>query len=850
MGEHPSLAQSGFRALGFAIILIDKSSPYIATLNRVGLSTCFLSMKRPLASVAVAYVGGLLLGDYLQPPWWLLGLLGLILTGITVLWTTARVWLLWPLLVLVGWTNVVCRTAILSASDLRLIQAETAEIVTVRGWLSETPSQRVYIRDGQEISRWLVPLSITGIQHSYADWRSAYGSILVLTPGLVPNGYFQGQQVEITGVMSTPPGPMAENLFDYRTYLRRQGIYYQLKCESTKDWRLVSPDSQPPLSDRFLNWAQRTLASGLPTEDEPLHLLWAMTLGWKTGLTSEISEPFMRSGTMHIFAISGLHIALIAAILVSILRVLRVARSWCGGLVVPAIWFYTGATGWQPSAIRSAIMMTIIIGGWALHRPSDLVNSLATAAFIILVWDPQQLFGASFQLSFFCVLSIALLLPPIQKRCDTWLSPDPLLPPELVPRWRRRLFVPVRWVATALATSLASWLGSLPLTAYYFHLFSPVTLLANLVIVPLSSLALACNVGSLLCGAWCGWATVLLNHSAWFWMSLMIRVSDLATVLPKAFLYVRGPTLVDMVIYYLLLVGVLSGWFLLPKQRRWALAATGCLTIFYLCRWALDLHSSRLTILPLNGAMTVFVRAPSICNSLLIDPGDTNSVQLVTKPYLRAQGVNVLPQMLLTHGDVRHVGGAILIADLFAVKRVWASAARFRSGVYRRAISHFDEKPGLLRTVATGERIGCWMVLHPRSDERLSQADDGAIVLKGTFKGTSVLLLSDLGSRGQKAILDRGADLRADIVVTGLPTGGEALGNQLLEAIQPKIIIVADSDYPSWERALPRLCERLGTKRIPILYTQTAGATTIDFKKSGWEIHTMHDPVVLRSPGN
>src|SRR6185503_685950 len=115
----------------------------------------------------------------------------------------------------------------------------------------------------------------------------------------------------------------------------------------------------------------------------------------------------------------------------------------CGVVVIPLIWFYTAATGWQPSAIRSTVMMTVIIGGWALKRPSDLLNSLAAAAFIILLWDPQQLFGASFQLSFFVVLSIALLMPPLELVRDRLLQTDPLLPEPLVPRWRQRLRVPL-----------------------------------------------------------------------------------------------------------------------------------------------------------------------------------------------------------------------------------------------------------------------------------------------------------------------------------------------------------------------------------------------------------------------
>src|SRR5207247_9571383 len=173
----------------------------------------------------------------------------------------------------------------------------------------------------------------------------------------------------------------------YRTYLRRQGIYYQLQVESANDWRTVSTGGstpRPPLADRFRHWSQKTLAAGVPNEDESLHLLWAMALGWTTALTDEVSEPFMRSGTMHIFAISGLHIARIAGILVSLLRGLQIPRGLCGWLVIPMIWFYTAASVWQSSAIRSTIMMSVSIGGLPLLRPNALPNSLGAAGLFLL----------------------------------------------------------------------------------------------------------------------------------------------------------------------------------------------------------------------------------------------------------------------------------------------------------------------------------------------------------------------------------------------------------------------------------------------------------------------------------
>lgn len=357
-------------------------------------------MKRPLIPVALCYVGGLLLGEAVPVPPFSLFAISFLVVFAAVFMTRFRNLLLWPLLILIGWTNLVQRTVIISPQDLRLLIGNTPVIATVRGTLTETPSVRVHERQGQELARTLVTLRVTAFATNEI-WQPAAGTVVVTTKGELPADFFAGRKVEITGVLAPPPKPIAPGLFDYCTFLARQGMHYQLKADSLRDWRAIDANTNQPFADRFLSWAQHTLARGLPEQDEPLRLLWAMTLGWKTALTGEVNEAFMKSGTMHIFAISGLHIALIAGILVSLLRVARVPRAWCGVVVIPLLWFYTGATGWQSSAIRSTIMMTIIIGGWSLRRPSDLLNSLAAAALIILLWQPQQLFQASFQLSFF-----------------------------------------------------------------------------------------------------------------------------------------------------------------------------------------------------------------------------------------------------------------------------------------------------------------------------------------------------------------------------------------------------------------------------------------------------------------
>ncbi len=797
-------------------------------------------MNRPLILVALSYTGGILLARYVPgaPPLWWLFAVSLALAGLALGCASCRAWLLLALALFTGWTNLATRTTVLSPHDLRRLVGDQVELVALRGTLCTTPTQRVYERDEQESWRSLAQLQVSALRRN-GDWEPAFGRVAASVPGVLDTNYFAGQTVEVTGVLQPPKGPAAEGLFDYRTYLRWQGIYHQLQTKGANDWQLASDPAEPaspPWVGRFSAWAKITLARGLPVEDESLRLIWAMALGWQTALTNEVSEPFMRSGTMHIFAISGLHIALIAGILVSVLRVFRVPRGACGALVIPLIWFYTSATGWQSSAIRSTIMMTIIIAGWSLRRPSHLLNSLAVSGFIILLWQPEQLFQAGFQLSFFVVLSIALLLPPFEELRLRLLKTDPFLPDELRPRWRRWLDLPVRFLSTSFATSLAAWLGSLPLIAYYFHLITPVSLLANLVIVPLSSLALMCHLGSLVCGSWLPWGTELFNHSGWFWMENMIRLSDWFVVLPAAYWYVRAPTFVEFILYYPLVFLAVTGRLFTPRWRVWSGAGLGVLAVVWILNWRHEGAEMRVTVL--NGASSVYVDAPGHAQDLLIDCGTESGASLIVKPFLRAQGVNRLPHLLLAHGDLRHAGGVEVITEQFSPAQITTGSVPSRSASYRAITDKIESSPQRWRQVHRGDSLAGWAVLHPAAADHFTQGDDNVVVLRGEFQGTRILLLSDLGKLGQRALLEREKDLRADIVIAGPPTQGEPLNDALLEAIHPRVIVIQDIEFPASRRASRALRDRLAQRHVPVFYTITSGSLSLRINPHGWELRT------------
>jgi competence protein ComEC len=800
-------------------------------------------MKQPLGIVAVLYVVGLLLGNFSQPPLPWLFAVSLAVAAAALLLRKLRSFLIWPLIVLTGWTNFVWHTAVVSPIDLRVLVKSDFMLARVRGTLVSTPSERLYMSDQGESFRTIARINVTALERdldSNTNWQPAFGQIAIVSSGELTNLFFAGQNVEVSGILGRPRLPVAEGLFDFRNFLRRQEIYFQLKTDSKEGWQLLDTQTNsPPLNDRFTRWATNALALGLPQQDKPLLLERALTLGDKTFLTDEVTEPFIRAATYHIFAVDGLRMAIIFGIFFTSLRAIRIPRTACALILIPLIWFYVALTGWPASAIRASVMLTIVIVGWILERPIDVLNSLFAAALIILLWQPQQLFQAGFQLSFVVVLCILLVMPVFDDWVLRLLKTDPLLPDDLRPRWQRILNVPVRFVLGLFFSSLAAWLGSIPLVAYYFHIFTPVSTIANVVAVPLCVLVLASNLTSLSLAAWFPFGATIFNHIGWHLMNWIDMTSRWFASLPHAYTYVPMPNLFTILFYYAVLLAVLTGWLFKANRRAWRIAGLVVLTAVWCGQWAFQRSITHITVLPLGNGNIVFCNCPEASNKLLVDCGDEKTIDFLIKPYLRAQGINSLQRLALTFGAANQVGGFEKLNELTPVESVAVSAIKFRSPEYRAVMKSLDSTSKRRLVVAPGDTFGNWTMLYPPSTNQFTHADDNAMVLRGDFQGIRVLLLSNLARSGQSELVGNSEDLRADIVVAGLPEQGELLNNALLDAIQPKLIVIpALKRYSMEHGGSDELQHRLEGRGVPVIYVRDTSAVNITLRKNRWEAHS------------
>lgn len=783
-------------------------------------------MSRPLVVPCLGTCLGICLGDFGCPdPVWLGGLVGAAWVAI-VLCRPARRWLM-PLGFLGGgWLLLVALRLPMREQDLRAITDPRGELVTVQGALTEAPTVKMAGDPRQPRWRTRVALRVVRVRREgRTSWEPGWGEVICSLPGTLGPGFYRTREVEVHGVLREPDGPRAPGLFDARWFYSVQGIWRQLDTDAPADWTVLNPEGHGesmPWSERFLPWARSKLSAGLP-DDEATRLLAAMALGWKTPLTGEIDDVFMESGTLHVFAISGLHIALIAGLLVQGLRLFRLSRGTAGLIAVPCLWFYVVATGWQASAIRSALMTTVIVFGWALERPSDLLNSLAGAALLILIPDPGQLFQAGFQLSFGAVAGLAVLAPGFQERGLKWLLPrrDPFLPASLQPNWIRWVEPPIRMITAALATGLAAGLSTLPLVCHFFHLVSPISVLANLLVVPLSSLALAAEFGSLVSGLIWPWLGEVFNGSAWVWMKLMVWVGRGSATLPGGHFWVSTPDWWWWIPYYGLLVAWSQGaWNEVWGRRTWTVVFAGTLGI---AGWIGCIRAAWLELVLLDRGQALWIGPGWQTRSMLIDAGSRTDASAIIIPFLHAHGIGSLPSLILSRRDARHAGGAGVVLREVPIAHLAGSAGWSRppEGVRFPA-------PGLpvYRGLVRGDRVEGWEVLHPRSGVPGAVACDSSLVLMRECAGLRLAWLADLGTQGQLQLSAQPCP-SVDILLLDLPPRGEPLGDALLDRLRPRWILVAGEPAPSPRRIHPETIRRWRARGIGVISTASAGAVQV-----------------------
>jgi competence protein ComEC len=317
-------------------------------------------------------------------------------------------------------------------------------------------------------------------------WHPSKGKVLIYHKG--KSSLLPGQVIWVDKSPETIPPPIFPDEFDYRGYLARKDILYRQFIG--EKYTVVDSSAMADPKYWLLNTRKKlaeVIVSKVP-DPHSQQIATALLLGQKDNLDREIRSAYTETGTMHILAVSGLHVGIIYAILLFPLSVIQLKpqqKKIYLTTVILLIWTYAVLTGLSPSVVRAATMFSLFTAGQMRARRPSSWNILCFSAMLMIVINPSVIYDVGFQLSYLAVGGILLLQPLI---LPWWLPSNRVLE--------------YLWQLTAV--SLAAQFATFPLSILYFHIFPNYFLIANLVIIPLSFLVM--NSGILMLAlSWVPW---------------------------------------------------------------------------------------------------------------------------------------------------------------------------------------------------------------------------------------------------------------------------------------------------------------------------------------------------------
>jgi competence protein ComEC len=275
--------------------------------------------------------------------------------------------------------------------------------------------------------------------------------------------------------------------------------------------------------------------------------------------------------------------------------------------------------------------------------------------------------------------------------------------------------------------------------------------------------------------------------------------------------------------YALLWVVAATGW--LDTQRRRRLWWGGAALWLVLLLGVRHIGEPAATVTVFRSGEAVWIDRPGSASDLLLDTGDAATAKAVLLPWLQSQGVDRIPTLAVSHGDVRHVGGVPVVMTNAPPHRLLLPVGRMRSPSVRGLEGLATARGVPLQRLGRGQLAATMPVLHPDESDAFSRADDAAVVLSVAAAGWRILLAPDLGPEGQRALIQReGASLAADVLITGIPASGEAASEAFLSQVNPRLLVVATGDRPATERSPAALRRRLRGQTGITLWTERLGA--------------------------
>ena len=533
--------------------------------------------------------------------------------------------------------------------------------------------------------------------------------------------------------------------FDYNKYLNSLGISGKLNITGAKNINLLSDESD------FFKSAIFSIRKFLDSEIKSLHneqtssLLKGLLLADRSEIDYVTKTQFINAGVIHVLAVSGLHVGFIAIIFLFLFGRLNIyLRSI---LTITGLLLFMLITGMPPSVFRATLMAVVIIIAFLFNRSTNLFNSLALAALIILVINPDELFNPGFQLSFSAVIGIALLYSPFEKFINKL-------------RLNSRV---LRYIILFMAVSLSAQIGTLPFTLTYFGKLSVIALIANLFVIPIIAIIVGLGIFTLIINSFLPFIGIYFAAANDLVTKILFLIVEISGSADFSYISVRNFSLYDSLLFYSFLFFLLySLKSINRKVVKFAVLTLVVVNFFFLS--SLDnsdlFKDGKLSVFAIDVGQgdAILVKFPE-GTTALIDAGNVtpsfDNGERVILPLLEYLGIDKIDYGFVSHIDSDHYAGFVSLVNAGVVKKIFKPETdstlvkdmKFEKYLREESVPIEYYKRGILKI--DGARI---YVLNNESiskNQELSTNNKSG-VLKIVYGRTSFLFTGDIERKVEK----------------------------------------------------------------------------------------------------
>ena len=656
-------------------------------------------------------------------------------------------------------------------------------------------------------------------------------------------GFDFGDRVSVHGQLRKPSPARNPGGFDYGSYLVRGGVF---------GWMSVPPEAVTllekgasrgpggwvilPIRRSMRHSVERNL-SGVSAA-----FLKNVLFGGRSGMPEEVTDALSRTGLIHVTSVSGLHVGIVTAIFFFAFRLLGLSGKWTVAATLLAVGLYACVAGLRPSAVRAAIMASVVLIGIVIERNTNVINSLSLAGLLILAVWPQSLLDLSFQLSFAAVLSIALLYGPIGR-----VFPSTVRRPD---RWWDKATFGV------FSISLAAQLGTAPIVAYHFNNAPVIGILANILVVPAVSLAVVLGLLTCAFGPWLAPVAAAFNAVNSVWISGLMRLVRWFSDLPYASVRTSTPSVWLLLAYFPLLWLAAKA---VDSLRYRKLLVFSILLVANLWVWKGPFfHRDELevTFLDVGEGDATFVSFPN-GRKMLVDGGDRRGTfdagEQIIEPFLRSKGIGHLDVVLATHGDSDHIGGLVTVLQRFQVRHLLDNGHRTASRLDQEMYEWADKKGVAQHRLSAGDSLlGLGevhaVVLHPTESfarelgEGPEDSNDASVVLKLRYRGIDLLLTGDIEETAEQALLRWGGQLDAEVLKVPHHGSDTSSSERFLDAARPRWGVISARPSDRLSHPSPEVLARYARRGVPLLRTDQHGAVVLTVSDRGVRMESVLGP--------